>query len=144
MALLFVRICGVLIILRSFTNFAKVFQGDVAILVFCGQILHGSEVIFPAIGVGGFMLITGIGMLKPFRWAFSFIAAYALYVPVNLILWTLTNPEELVRVGGMLSSSTDPGTLKAFGLVAMFVYSTLAIATTAGPVWILYGRRQSP
>lgn len=142
MALLFVRVCGLLILIRSFTNFAKLFHGDDAILVFCGQILRGSEVIFPAIGVGGFMLITGIGLLKPFRWAFSFIAAYALYVPVNLILWTVTNPQELVRVGGLLSSATEPDTLRWFGLLGMLFYSVVAVGMTAGPAWILYGQRQ--
>lgn len=141
MALTFVRICGALILLRSFTNFAKLFQGEDALLVFCGQILRGSEVIFPAIGVGGFMLITGIGLLKPFRWAFSFIAAYALYVPVNLVVWTVTNPEELVRVGGLMSSASDPGTLRLFGLVGMLVYSIVAVGTTAGPAWLLYEGR---
>lgn len=141
MALMFVRLCGALIVLRSLTNFSKVFQGDEAILVFCGQILRGSEVIFPALGVGGFMLITGIGLLKPFAWAFRFVAAYALYVAVNLILWTLSNPEELVRVGGLMSSATDPGALRSFGLLGMLVYSAIAIATTAGPAWILYKHR---
>jgi hypothetical protein len=141
MALVFVRVCGALIILRSFTNFGKLFDGDDALLVFCGQILRGSEVIFPAIGVGGFMLITGIGLLKPFRWGFSFIAAYALYVPVNLILWMVSNPDELVRVGAMLSAATDPSTLRWFGLLGMLLYSAVAIGTTAGPAWILYKRQ---
>lgn len=142
MALLFVRVCGLLILIRSFTNFAKLFHGDDAILVFCGQILRGSEVIFPAIGVGGFMLITGIGLLKPFSWASKFIAAYALYVPVNLILWTVTNPAELVRVGGMLSAAADADTLRWFGLLGMLLYSLIAIATTAGPAWILSRQRR--
>jgi hypothetical protein len=143
MALIFVRVCGVLIALRSLTNFSKVFQGDDAILVFCGQILRGSEVIFPALGVGGFMLITGIGMLKPFPWAFRFIAAYALYVPVNLVLWTVFNSHEIVRVGGILSSSTDTGELKLFGLLGMLAYAIVALGTTAGPAWILYKQRET-
>lgn len=143
MGLIFVRVCGLLIVLRSLTNFSKVFQGDDAILVFCGQILRGSEVIFPALGVGGFMLITGIGMLKPFPWAFRFIAAYAFYVPVNMILWTVFNSQEINRVGGVLSSSTDPGTVQLFGLLGMLAYSIVAIGTTAGPAWILYKRHMT-
>lgn len=52
----FVRLCAALIILRSFTNFAKVSHGDEAVLVFFGQILRGSDTTVLAVVVGLFML----------------------------------------------------------------------------------------
>jgi hypothetical protein len=143
MSTIFVRVCAVLIALRSLTNLGKVVQGDSAILVFFGQIFHGSAAAVPALLVGLFMLVTGIAMWKPSKWAFPLIAAYAVYVPANLLLWTLTNSQELTRVGGIISSAADPSVLRWYGALAMVVYSVVAIATTAGPAWILYQQRAS-
>ena len=139
-ALLFVRICALFIGLRSLTNFGKLFHGD-AVLVFFGRILRGGEVTIPAAGVGLFMLVTAIAMWKPFNWAFPLIAAYSAYVAVNLVLWAVSNPEELARVGARLSSATDPVQLQRIGILGFLVYSLVAIGTTAGPAWILWKRR---
>lgn len=141
MSRVFVRICAVLIAFRSLTNLAKVFQGDDAILVFFGQILRGGEAALPALAVGVFMLVTGVAMWKPARWAFALIAAYAAYVPVNLILWTVNNPRELERVGALVSSGADAAALPWYGGLAMLLYSAVAIGTTLGPAWILWKRR---
>lgn len=141
MSLIFIRVCAVLIGLRALTNFGKLFQGHDAVLVFFGQILHGNDVAVPAFGVGLFMLVTAIAMWKPSRWAFPLIAAYAAFVAMNLVLWTLTNPAELVRVGSRFSSATDPVRLRWFGLLGMLGYSLVALATTAGPAWLLWKRR---
>jgi len=137
----FIRGCGLLIVLRSLTNFAKLFQGDDATLVTCGQILHGSAAFAPAALIGLFMLATGVAMLTDHGWARPLIAIYAAYVALNLVAWTVTNPGEIERVGRRLSSATDPGTLWWTGAAGFFVYCVIALATTAGPAWLLYRRR---
>lgn len=142
-SLLFVRLCALLIGLRSLTNFGKLFNGD-AVIVFFGRILHDGDVTIPALGVGLFMLVTAIAMWKPFSWAFPLIAAYSAYVVVNLVLWTVSNPAELVHVGSRLSSVTDPAQLQWIGALGFLVYSLAAIGTTAGPAWILWKRRTAP
>jgi hypothetical protein len=137
----FIRICGLLIVLRSFTNFAKLFQGDEAVLVLFGQILHGSAVIVPALLVGLFMLGTGAAMLIGSRWAGPLVAVYAAYVALNLLSWTITNPDEIEHVGRRLSSATDPASLWWIGAAGFFGYCVVALATTALPAWLLIRRR---
>ena len=133
----FVRFCGLLIVLRSLTNFAKLFQGDEAVLVLFGQILHGDAVIVPAALVGLFMLVTGGAMLMDRPWAFPLVAAYAAYVALNLVTWTITNPGELERVGRRLSSATDPAALWWAGAAGFLGYCVVALGTTALPAWLL-------
>ena len=132
----FIRICGLLIVLRSFTNFGKLFRDDAVIVLF-GQILHGSSVTLPAVLVGLFMLVTGIAMLVGSRWAGPLVAVYAAYVLINLVTWTFTNPDEIERVGHRLSSATDPTTLWWIGAAGFFGYCVVALATTALPAWML-------
>lgn len=141
MSLWFVRLCGLLILLRSFTNFAKLFHGDDAVLVFFGQILRGSETTVLAAVVGLFMLVTGVAMIAGARWAFPLVALYAVYVAVNLLAWTVTNPEEFDRVGRQLSSSVDPTTLRRVGIAGFLGYCAVALGTTALLAWILHRRR---
>ncbi|HVM95979.1 MAG TPA: hypothetical protein VMT89_06300 [Candidatus Acidoferrales bacterium] len=141
MALTFIRVCGVLIGLRALTNFAKLFQGSDAVLVFFGQMLHGSTVFVPALLVGLFMLVTAIAMWKPSRLAFPLCAVYAAFVFVNLLTFMVNNPEQFRKIGERLSSLTDPDELQRLGVIAMLVYSALAMATTAGPAWLLWKRR---
>jgi hypothetical protein len=141
MSLWFVRVCAALIIFRSFTNFAKLFHGDEAVLVFFGQILRGSETTVLAAAVGLFMLAAGVAMLVGSRWAFPLVAAYAVYVAVNLIAWTALNPDEFERVGRGLSSATDPSTLRWIGVAGFLGYCAVALGTTALPAWILHRRR---
>lgn len=144
MSVIFVRVCAVLIVLRSLTNFAKLFQGDTAMLVLFGQILRGGDAAVPAALVGVFMLITGIALWTGGRWALPLITAYAAYVALNLLAWTVTNPGELERVGRMVSSATDPGALRWSGALAFLGYCIVALGTTAGPAWILAQRRARP
>jgi hypothetical protein len=150
MSIIFVRVCAVLITLRSLTNLAKFFKmpaslsgqgGEETILVLFGQILRGGEAAVPALIVGLFMLVTAIGLWKPAKWGLPLIAVYATYVLLNLVLWTGTNPQELVRVGGIVSSATDPSELRIYGALLMVVYSIVALGTTAGPAWVLWKRR---
>lgn len=143
MARLFIRVCAVLIVFRAFTNFAKLFQGDDAVLVFFGQILHGSDVAIPAALVGLFMLAAGISMWIGGRSAFPLAATYATYVAINLIAWTVTNPGEFERVGAMVSSAATPEELRRNGMLAFVGYCIVAIGTTAGPAWVLWKKRGS-
>jgi hypothetical protein len=136
----FIRGCGLLIVLRSFTNFAKLFQGDDATLVIFGQILHGGAGAVPAALIGLLMLVTGAAMLMGSRWAGPLVTVYAAYVAVNLVAWTITNPDEIERVGRRLSDATDPHALRWIGAAGFLVYSLVALATTALPAWLL--RRQ--
>jgi hypothetical protein len=142
MANIYVRICAVLIALRSLTNFGKVFGGDDVILVFFGQILRGSDAALPSVLVGLLMLATGIAMWTGGKWALPLVAVYAVYVFVNLIGWMVANPAELERVGGMVSSATDPGDLRLRGILAFMGYCLVAIGTTAVPAWILWKQRR--
>lgn len=141
MAQWFIRGCGLLIVLRSFTNFAKVFQGEAATLVTFGQILRGSDAALPAVLIGLFMLVAGTAMLIGSRWAGPLVAVYAAYVAVNLVTWTVTNPDEIERVGRRLSGATDPTTLWWVGAAGFFGYCVVALATTAAPAWLLRRRR---
>jgi len=130
-----------LIILRSFTNFAKLF-GDDAMMVVFGRILRGPEVAVPAVLIGAFMLVTGVAMLMGSRWAFPMITAYAGFVAVNLLAWTVINPEEFVRVGKQLSSATDDAAARRAGVLGFLGYCVIALGTTAGPAWVMWrGRR---
>ena len=140
MAKWFIRACGLLIALRSLTNFAKLLQGDEATLVTFGQILHGGDAAVPAALIGLFMLVTGVAMLVGSRWAGPLVAVYALYVAVNLVTWTITNPGEIERVGRRLSSNPDPTALWWIGAAGFFGYCIVAIGTTAGPAWLLRRR----
>jgi hypothetical protein len=137
----FIRICGLLIVLRSFTNFAKLFQGDDATLVIFGQILRGDAAGLPSVLIGLFMLVTGAAMLAGSRWAAPLVTAYAAYVAVNLAAWTIGNPGELERVGDRLSDATDPATLRWIGAVGFVGYCIVALGTTALPAWLLYRQR---
>jgi len=142
MANLFVKLCAALIVLRSFTNFAKVLQGDAAVLVMLGRILRGSEAVVPSIVVGAFMLATGVMLWRGGRAALPLIATYALYVAANLLLWVVVHPGELEGVGRRLSSATDPTTLRTIGGVGYAAYCVVALGTTAGPAWLLWRRRE--
>jgi hypothetical protein len=125
----FIRICGLLIVLRSFTNFAKLFQGDAAVLVLFGQILHGGAAMLPSALIGLFMLVAGAAMVIGSRWAAPLVAIYAAYVAINLVSWT------------RLSSASDPTALWWIGAAGFFGYCLVALGTTALPAWLLYRRR---
>ena len=137
----FVRICGLLIVLRSFTNFAKLFQGADATLVIFGQILHGGAAAAPAALIGLFMLVTGAAMLIGSRWARPLVTIYATYVAINLVAWTITNPDEIEHVGRRLSDATDPHALRSIGAAGFLGYCVVALGTTALPAWVLHRQR---
>ena len=136
----YVRICAALIGLRSLTNFAKPFMGDDAVLVFFGQVLHGSSAAIPAVAVGAFMLATATAMWKPGKLGFPMIATYTGFVVLNLSIWVITNPHELERVGGLMAPDADPSTQTTYAAMGMVGYAIVALATTAVPTWILSKR----
>jgi len=136
----FIRGCGLLIALRSLTNFAKLLQGEDAVLVIFGQVLRGSEAAVPAVLVGLFMLVTGLAMLIGSRWAGPLVSVYAIYVAINLVAWTVTNPGEIEHVGQRLSSTSEPTALWWIGAAGFLGYCLVALGTTALPAWLL--RRQ--
>lgn len=138
----FIRLCGLLIALRSFTNFAKLFHGDDAVLVLFGQILRGGDAAVPSLIVGLFMLATGVAMMAGSRWALPLVAIYAAYVAVNLLAWTITNPEEFERVGRSLGSDADTSAAQRTGALGFLGYCIVALGTTALPAWMLWRRRQ--
>jgi hypothetical protein len=137
----FVQVCAILIVLRSFTNFAKLFQGEDAMMVFFGQILRGGEVALPAVLIGAFMLVTGVAMLMGARWALPMITAYAVFVAINLLAWTVTNPEEFVRVGKQVFSATEDPAARRMGALGFLGYAVIALGTTALPAWVLWKGR---
>lgn len=141
MTAIFIRLCGALIALRALTNFGKLFEGDNAVLVVFGQILRGGDVVVPAALIGAFMPATGIALWRGGRWALPLITVYAAYVAINLVTWTATNPEELQRVGGMVSSATDAAALRRDGAWAFVGYCVVALGTTAVPAWLLWRQR---
>ena len=138
---IYIRICGALIALRALTNFGKLFQGDDAVIVVFGQILRGGAAILPSLLIGAFMLATGVALLRGARSALPLIAIYAVYVAINLVTWTASNPEELQRVGSIVSSATDAATLQRDGAWAFVAYCVVALGTTAVPAWLLWRRR---
>ena len=89
------------------------------------------------------MLATGIAMVIGSRWAGPLVGIYAAYVAVNLVTWTITNPGEIERVGRRLSSASDPASLWWIGAAGFFGYCVVALATTAGPAWLLRRRRNT-
>lgn len=142
MATMYIRICAVLVGLRSLTNFGKLINDD-AVMVFFGSILRGSDLTIPALLVGLFMLATCIAVLLSARAALPMLVLYSAYVLLNMATWSLVQSNEFYRVGGMLSSATDPDTLWRWGVVGMVFYASVAIATTAVPAWLLWQQRRT-
>lgn len=137
MATNYVRVCAILVGLRSLTNFGKLTNDD-AVMVFFGSILRGDALFLPALVVGSFMLVTAVAVLAGARWALPLLAIYSVYVLLNMLVWSVVQSDEFYRVGGMLSSASDPNTLWWWGIAGMVGYASIAIATTAVPTWLLW------
>lgn len=133
----YVRICAVLIGIRALTNFGKLFD-EHSVMVFFGAILDRSQLAIPAVAVGTFMLATCVAVLGSARAAAPLLAIYSAYVLLNMAIWSVIQSDEFFRVGGMLTSATDPDTRWRWGVVGMVFYASVAIATTAVPAWLLW------
>jgi hypothetical protein len=115
------QIFGVLFCLLAISNFTKFLemsphQG----FMFFGMRQQGTMNFVWGWLFGIYLLIYGIGVLRMRRWALPMGAAYAVYVILNLILFTIRMPEE---------AWARP----IFGLV----YILVAVGVSSGAVYLL-------
>jgi hypothetical protein len=119
-------IFAVLFAVLAISNFLKPFHLDPnAGFVFFGMKTHGiaNAILGPAFGA---LLITyAIGIWLMHRWVLPIAYAYAVYVILNLLLYT-------IRSAGS-SKQTSP--------VFMLVYMAVAIGVSAGSAVLLHRRK---
>jgi len=119
---------AVLFMLLAVSNFLKPFQfggEEHTGFVFLGRRLSGTPNTIAGPLFGAYLLIYAIGILRMKRWALPMAWAYAAYVVVNLILFTVRNVP-------------PPGAGYAiFGVV----YSAVAIGVSGGAAYLLSQRR---
>jgi hypothetical protein len=119
------RICGICFCLLAVSNFTKFLemsphQG----FMFFGMRQHGTPNLVWGWVFGLYLLIYGIGVLRMRAWALPMGAAYAAYVVVNLVLFSIRMPGEAFE---------HP----LFGLI----YSIVAIGVSGGAVFLLRKHR---
>jgi hypothetical protein len=92
--------------------------------VLFGHRLSGTAnaVVGPLFGL--YLLVYAIGIWRMRRWALPMAVAYATYVLVNLVLFTLRDPEPWRE-----------------GLVFGAIYAAVALGVSWGAVWFLSQRR---
>jgi hypothetical protein len=118
-------ICAILFGLLALSNLLKPVPVDPEQgFVFFGRRLSGTPnaVIGPLFGL--YLLVYAIGIWRMRRWAFPMGLAYATYVVVNLLLFTLRDPNPT-----------------AHGIAFNLVYGAVAITVSAGTAWLLARRR---
>ena len=113
--------------LLAISNFLKPFQfgGDQTGFVFLGQRLSGTAntIIGPLFGL--YLLIYAIGIWGMRRWALPMAHAYATYVVLNLVLFSLRN------------TTPDTASYKVFTIV----YATIAIGVSIASAVLLTQRK---
>ncbi len=84
---------AVLFALLAISNMSKPLSGGRAGFVFFGTKTAGvaNAILGPAFGI--FLLIYAVGIWQEKRWAVPMAWAYAAYVPINLILFTIKTPQ---------------------------------------------------
>ena len=84
---------AILFVLLALSNLSKPLSAGRAGFVFFGTKTAGAAnaVLGPAFGI--FLLIYAAGIWQQRRWAVPMAWAYAAYVPINLILFTLKTPQ---------------------------------------------------
>ncbi len=84
---------AVLFALLAISNISKPLSGGRAGFVFLGTKTAGvaNAILGPAFGI--FLLVYAFGIWQQRRWAVPMAWAYAAYVPVNLILFTIKTPQ---------------------------------------------------
>ena len=117
------RICAVLIALRGLTNLSRPF-GAGSGLVFFGKFLTGTTNVIVAPLLGVYMLVLAYGMWAMRRFALPMAIAYAVFVPINMILFVVFQ-----------------GLPQRWGAGGYAVFMLIGIATTAGAAWLLAQRR---
>lgn len=114
---------AVLFVLLAISNISKPLSGGRAGFVFLGTKTTGvaNAILGPAFGI--FLLVYAVGIWRQKRWAVPMGWAYAAYVPINLVLFTIKTPE----------SWQSP----VFGLV----YAAIALGVSWGSAIMLTRRR---
>jgi hypothetical protein len=84
---------AVLFALLALSNMSKPLSGGRAGFVFLGTKTAGlaNSILGPAFGI--FLLVYAVGIWQQKRWAVPMAWAYAAYVPINLILFTVKTPQ---------------------------------------------------
>ena len=119
------RICGICFCLLAVSNFTKFLemsphQG----FMFFGMRQRGTPDLVWGWIFGAYLLIYGIGVLRMRAWAIPMGAAYAAYVVLNLILFTIRMSDEALA-------------RPIFGLI----YTIVAIGVSSGAVYLLRKHR---
>jgi hypothetical protein len=117
---------AVLFAILALSNFSKPFHLDPnAGFVFFGVKTHGiaNAVLGPVFGL--MLIVYAVGIWRMRRWVLPIAFAYAAYVILNLLLYSIRNAG---------SRNQPPG---AF----MLVYMAIAIGVSAGSAILLYRRR---
>lgn len=118
---------AVLFAILALSNFLKPFHLDRnAGFVLFGMKTHGiaNAILGPAFGA--LLVAYAIGIWRMRRWVLPIAYAYAVYVILNLLLFTIRN--------------AGPG--KQPSSVFMLVYVAVAVGVSAGSAVLLYRRRQ--
>ncbi len=117
---------AVLFVILAISNFLKPLEmgGEQTGFVLLGTRLHGGpNMIFGPL-FGAYLVLYAYGIWHMKRWALPMAYAYAAYVVLNLILYT------------MLTSSTELGGT-AFGIA----YIAIAVGVSSGTAYALYRRK---
>ncbi len=120
------RVFAVLFGLLAVSNFLKPLQlgADVGFVLF-GQRLTGTANTIAGPIFGLYLLVYAVGIWRMKRYALPMAYAYAIYVVVNLTMWTYRMPE-------------GADTSLAFSIA----YMTVAIGVSGGAAVLLSGSRE--
>jgi len=119
------RTCGILFLLLAVSNCIKFLEYDTHQgFMFFGMRQHGTPNLVFGWLFGIYLAIYGIGVLRMRAYALPMGIAYAIYVVLNLILFTIRMPVE---------AFAKP----IFGLV----YIAVAVGVSSGAVYLLNKRR---
>ena len=116
---------AILFALLAISNISKPFSGGRAGFVFLGTRTSGVEnaILGPAFGI--FLLIYTIGIWRQRRFALPMAWAYAIWVPINIFLFTMKTPHNWRTLG--------------FGLI----YTAIALGVSWGSAITLMRRKAS-
>ena len=115
---------AVLFAILALSNFSKPFHLDAnAGFMFFGMKMHGvaNAILGPAFGA--LLVLYAIGIWRMRRWVLPIAYAYAVYVILNLILYSIRNPASARPSAGF-----------------MIAYSAIAIGVSAGSAFLLHRR----
>ena len=117
---------AVLFAILALSNFSKPFHLEAnAGFMFFGMKTHGiaNAILGPAFGA--LLVLYAIGILRMRRWVLPIAYAYAVYVILNLILYSIRSPASARPSAGF-----------------MIGYIAIAIGVSSGSAFLLHRRRQ--